>query len=219
MEEVEVVFESDPLIAQYGRHPKKIPLEMAQRYAARGLVKILTIEPDANPPSPQIFEPNHINAHPPPMKVLSPVTANNSLIARIAWISSIRLPKGFVKFGEGAGFSVDKIVAKNFDVNSLVGYEFIIVGSDLSKFNKSQKRQLRIVLFQRQVPFCLYCDSGPKWGEVKWLMQAILSSKFLFFRTDEAKSSFKELLGEVVEVFPVEDDASALWKKVDEVTR
>ena len=211
MEEVTLVFQKEDLIRQYGLRPKAFPKEIAKRYIDRGWARVVERPLDANPsitPNQQAVVP----PRPPEPKVVH--MPEESYLTSVAWLSNIPPVEEDEKAATKLGFTLEYIPSEQFSVTKAGGKKLLILGSDLSGYRLPQSRQIRVLIFQKQIPYVLRCDSPPKWREDRWLVQAILSSRLLVFTNEDAHEAFLEEYGEIVGLFPTVQTPMEFWKQL-----
>jgi len=211
--EVEIVFQTDALISQYGCKPRKFPLEIARKYVDRGFARILPVVPDVNPPCPSLSLTSSEEIPTPEVVRMK----EEEFVLPLVWISHSRPPSAIIQLAKKYGFSCTYCSPNSFSQDLLMRAKLTIVGSDLRGFRKPQKRQLRMLLFQKKIPYVLYCDSAPAWGELRWFVQAVLSACTVIISDMAVHKELHKELGDAISVFTIPRTPVEFWKKIGEV--
>jgi hypothetical protein len=214
MEEVEIVFEGQGLRAKFGAKPRKVTLEVAEQYERKGWAKIIRSVPIANP-APNLDEMYGVNKETDRVSFMP----EDKLIDLISWIANSNIPRLYERQAEEIGINLRVELPGNLNIGGIVMSKLIVVSSDMSRFTEDEKRRVRVVLFQKRIPYIYRIETACDSSDLKNLRQIIVDAKKIFFADKNLISSYTEDLGDLISDWYVEKGPTGFWRTINEVLK
>jgi hypothetical protein len=135
--------------ASQGAGPMELPLSIAMERVSMGIARILNHPPDMNP-----------SIDPSPLKELG------AKVSEVVYSKEAQDQRLVLFIGETIPCEVDKIALEGGiilykDFSFLPFADLLIFSiSEMRMLTSQQQRQLRVYLFQKQIPYLFICESG-----------------------------------------------------------
>lgn len=205
----EIVYTNRHLVSEHGVKPIKVSDEFAKRMVQRGFARVIDSDPNTNPP---IALPQHPINNIPKEEVFS---EEQNLYTFVSWIESGHMSRMIMDTGDDCGFHIRRVSGGPHDVSHMMLSDIVVINIGDIDWQYDFKYSLRVVLFQRLVPFVVRWHNACE--ELLLVRQLMTRARLNIFDNEQLIEDVKGTVGDLMCPYIVYRDPYNFWREISRV--
>jgi len=205
------------MVSQYGAGIKTVKQSFAERCVSAGKARYASNQPKTNP---DIQLTNEEKEELRNKYVKNSFMREEAYEDDVCWITGSQLPQEIQKAAHEQGFNIKLLSPGSFSMGEILRSPFIILSSNLDQFAQIQLAHLKVLLFQKSIPYIFRVESVASLNEKKWFQHCMNRSRGNFYVNMNVYDGNIDVCGpQTKRLSYVEKKPALFWRRVNKVLK